>query len=446
MTLSDFNTWLTKFLNFEKTQTKGIFWLDSMKFLAEKLGNPQNDIPCIHVAGSKGKGSVSAMIANIVEASGKKCGLYSSPHIVDFRERIKSASSFFEDSVYEKAADILVSCVESIPKEELPGGRALTWFELVTVYSFLCFKYAAVDFAVYETGLGGRLDSTNIVNPLLTVLMPIEKEHTEFLGNTIKEIAAEKAGIIKPGKPAVVSFQNYLDAEEVFKNVSQKCGSECIFVRDCVKILNHSYSESGLLNAGLDFFGNSGITESFAFTLRLPGAVQVQNAAAAITAVKKALPEISNEMIQEGLSKTFIPARFEISSFAGRVCIFDGAHTVKSISNTVETLKEIFPKNECSLIFACAGDKDIEDIIPLFKGVFARIVFTSPKTVRSCNSQKAYEIAERNGIKAEIIDDIKTAFQSVISGQKKSDILLVTGSFYLAAEAKELVPELEKEI
>lgn len=442
MTLSDFYSWLSKFLNFEKTQQKGIFWLDSMKFLADRLGNPQDDIQCIHTAGSKGKGSVSAMIAGIIEASGKKCGLYSSPHITDFRERVKSASSFFEDEVYEKAADTLVSCVESISPEELPGKRPLTWFELVTVFSFLCFKYAGVDFAVYETGLGGRLDSTNIIHPALTVLMPIEKEHTEFLGNTIEEIAGEKAGIIKNGIPAVVSFQNYTEAEETFRKTCLQKNAELLLVRNYAEKLHHSYRKDGLMDADITFRNG----EKFSFTLKMPGEVQVQNAAAAITAVRKAFPEITPEQIEQGLSKTFIPARFEISSLCGRTLVLDGAHTVKSIKNTVETLREVFPERNCTLLFACAGDKDIEDIIPLFKGKFSRIVFTSPKTVRSCSSEKAFRTAKENGIDAETIDDLKTALCAIIRGLKESDILLSAGSFYLAAEIKELIPRLESEI
>ena len=209
MKLANFEDWLNKFLNFEKTQKKNIFWLETMNFLCEKFNNPQNEIPCVHIAGSKGKGSTSVMIASILEEAGFKCGIYTSPHIIDFRERIKRPFSFFEDWVYEQAADELVCGIESILPEELPGQRAITWFELVTLYSFLCFKIAKVDYVVYEVGLGGRLDSTNIVKPLLSCIMPIELEHTEFLGNTVELIAEEKAGIIKKDIPVLISFQKY---------------------------------------------------------------------------------------------------------------------------------------------------------------------------------------------------------------------------------------------
>ena len=192
MKLSDFLKWLDGFLNFEKAQTKNIFWLDTMRFLCARLGNPQDSIRCIHVAGSKGKGSVCAMSASIIESAGYSCGLYMSPHIVDFRERVTTPHGFFDDSIYESASKELYETVCEIPKDELPGSRRFTWFELVTAFAFLCFRNAKVDFAVYETGLGGRLDSTNVVMPLVSVLMPIELEHTEFLGGSIEKIAAEK--------------------------------------------------------------------------------------------------------------------------------------------------------------------------------------------------------------------------------------------------------------
>lgn len=445
MKLSDFYNWLSTFLNFEKTQTKGIFWLDSMKFLAEKLGNPQNEIPCIHVAGSKGKGSVSAMLSNIIEASGKKCGLYTSPHISDFRERVKSASSFFEDSVYEKAADTLVECVNSIKESELPGQRPLTWFELVTVYSFLCFKYANVDYAVYETGLGGRLDSTNIVKPLLSVLMPIEKEHTEFLGNTISEIAGEKAGIIKAGRPCIVSFQNYIEAEEVFLKKSESMKSECLFVKDFVSNTNYSYTSQGLMNLSFDFTFAQKEKEKYQMTLKMLGKVQAQNAQTALLAIKKALPGIKKNQIIQGLENTFIPARFEIKKIGKSPIVLDGAHTVKSISNTIECLKSVYPEKNYKLLFACAGDKDIEDIIPLFKNTFEKVIFTSPKSVRSCNSKKSFQLASKENIKCELIDDLKCAINTLISQAQKTDIIIVTGSFYLVSEVKELLSELEKQ-
>ena len=431
MTLSDFHKWLDNYLNFEKSQTKGIFWLESMRFLCEKLSNPQDKIPCIHIAGSKGKGSCSAMISSIIEEAGYKCGVYTSPHITDFRERIGTAHSFFKDEIYEKSADELTSLVDSIPISELPAGRALTWFELVTVFAFLCFKNAECDFVVYEVGLGGRLDSTNVVKPLASVLMPIELEHTEFLGDTIEKIAAEKAGIIKKGIPAVIAPQNYKEADKVFKEKCAETGSKCIFVQDELKNLSYKYSKNGTMH--VDFLLGEEIEIST--NLHLLGKVQALNAATATKAIKTALPEISDKSIEKGLAKAFLPGRFEIS----KNIVMDGAHTVKSVSNTIETLNSVFPGKKAHLVFACAGDKDIKDIVSLFNGKFSSIIFTEPKTVRHCDAEKTSQIAAGQGIFGKIEKDVAQAIKSAQKAAENKDIILITGSFYLVAEAKQLL-------
>lgn len=432
MTLSAFQTWLDNYLNFEKTQTKNIFWLESMKFLAEKLGNPQDQIKCIHVAGSKGKGSCSAMLASIISEAGFKCGIYSSPHITDFRERITSATGFFSDEVYEKSADQLTSLIDSIPLAELPAERPLTWFELVTLFAFLCYKNAGCQYVIYEVGLGGRLDSTNIVKPLVSVLMPIEKEHTEFLGDTIEKIATEKAGIIKQNTPAVIALQNYPDADQVFQKKCAETNSECIFVKDHLKNLEYTYNNQGIMQVSFSL-GETKIQTA----LKLPGQVQAQNAAVAALTIKTALPEITDQQIQAGLSKAYLPGRFEILG----TTVLDGAHTVKSISNTIQTLKAVFPDRKYHLLFAIAGDKEIQDIVPLFKDQFVSITFTQPETVRHCDAEKSFEVAEKNGIPALVEKDLKTAFHSVNNTLKDSDIILVTGSFYLVSEVKQLLEQ-----
>ena len=206
----NFQQWLDTFLNFEKLPQKNIFWLDMMESLAQIFGNPEGFAPCVHVAGSKGKGSVSRMISSILSEAGLKTGLYSSPHILSFYERITQNGNFFLDEIYEKCADELRNKIDSAlnSAEEgaefpLPKGRRVTWFEIVTIYAFLCFRAAKVDASVLEVGLGGKLDATNIVRPKISVINTIELEHTEFLGDTIEKIAAEKAGIIKEKTPVL---------------------------------------------------------------------------------------------------------------------------------------------------------------------------------------------------------------------------------------------------
>lgn len=433
MKINDFELWLDTFLNFEKTQEKNIFWLDTMQFLCKKLGNPELKIPCIHVAGSKGKGSTSNMIANIISASGKTCGIYTSPHILNFKERITKTDGFFEDKIYEDSADELYNCITNIKQDELPGNRKITWFELVTAYSFLCFKNAKVDYAVYEVGLGGRLDSTNVVNPLVSVLTNIEKEHTEFLGDTIEKIASEKAGIIKHNIPCIISFQKYPEAEKVFTEKAESENSKFISVeKNTVKIESLKNQYKNNVSVTLDFNNK---LENLNFDLKTLGNVQIQNAIASIFAVKTAIPEISNQQISEGLANSFLKGRFQIVKNAEQIIVLDGAHTPRSIENTIQTLKETFPNQKYSLLFACASDKDVEKIIPQFKDIFEDIILTKPGNVRKTDLQKEENILKMYNISYSLEENCISAIRKSINySEKNKTVLLITGSFYLLGE------------
>ena len=240
-----FQEWLDDYLNFEHNPKKDIFWLDTIDYLCKRFDNPQDAAPCIHVAGSKGKGSVSRMISCILDEAGYKTGLYSSPHITDFRERISNAGKFFDEEIYEAAIKQMVPNIESIIPQSLPAERPITWFELVTLYAFLCFKIAKVDWSVYEVGLGGRLDATNVLRPKLCCITPIELEHCEILGNTLEEIATEKAGIIKPGIPVVLQQQKS-EAMAVFNKKASSQNSRLLNIRDFTSIYDLNTTNSGI--------------------------------------------------------------------------------------------------------------------------------------------------------------------------------------------------------
>lgn len=431
MKLADFEDWLNKFLNFEKTQKKNIFWLETMNFLCEKFNNPQNEIPCVHIAGSKGKGSTSVMIASILEEAGFKCGIYTSPHIIDFRERIKRPFSFFEDWVYEQAADELVCGIESILPEELPGQRAITWFELVTLYSFLCFKIAKVDYVVYEVGLGGRLDSTNIVKPLFSCIMPIELEHTEFLGNTVELIAEEKAGIIKKDIPVLISLQKYKEVYDVFMKKCKNVETEYIFLDSLIKNIDYSFE-----NLQMNFvFSSDLFSREIKTSLKLLGKVQSENACFASCAVKLINPNISEKNIEEGLSKAFISGRYELLEYNGIPVVLDGAHTPNSIKNTVETTNKIFPDWNITLLFGCASDKDIKDIIPLFDGFVSEVVITKPNFSRAIELEKLQALFNQLNIVCKVCEDSTEAIDLILHSPKTDkNLILVTGSFYLVSD------------
>ena len=302
-----------------------------MRFFCQKFGEPEQCAPCFHVAGSKGKGSVSTFIASILDEAGYTTGIYTSPHILDFIERISSATGAFKAEVYNNAVEELMKGVQSITQSELPAERPITWFELVTLFSFLVFRQAKVDYSVFEVGLGGRLDSTNVVHPLCSIITPIELEHTEFLGDTVEKIAYEKAGIIKQNCPVITSM-----GFEAIKDKADKMNSMLIFVSPYV-------------------------SPEFTEALTLKGLHQQENLALVITAINYLFPEMSKKAIISGLKRVKHHCRFEFIS--GKNIIIDGAHNPNGIQALRSNLDLYYPKEQRRFIFGCLKNKDYKKMI-----------------------------------------------------------------------------------
>lgn len=467
--LKFFTDWIDSYLNFEKTPKKNIFWLDTMKFLCEKLNHPEKCCPCFHVAGSKGKGSISAMIAGILEERGLRTGVYTSPHLLDFKERVGYLNRPFEFEVYKQSAQELISLVQSIPIEEFPAQRPVTWFELVTLFAMLCFRNAHVDFAVWEVGLGGRLDATNVVEPLCTCIGPIELEHTEYLGDTIEKIAAEKGGIIKKSIPVVCASQTK-EAEKVLKNIANSQNAPFIQVNKSVHISDSVYKirqdffnsiKNNTIN-NLPMITLDAVISSKFFkkdlrvSLQMLSDVQIENAAIAAIAVKQVLPDIDDTVIEKGLSKVSLPARFEIT-----VCkdysdipfiVMDGAHTVNSIRITMNTYREIvkaFNKDlnvslqKPMLLFACAADKDVEDIAIYLKNEYCNIILTRPGNTKQSDINRAKNAFDNKNITCTVQEDYKKAIEDAFAYANRMKVpLMITGSFYLVAEVKDYLRNL----
>ena len=471
MTKIDFKNWLDSFLNFEKLPTKDIFWLDTIEWLCGKFNNPQESAPCVHVAGSKGKGSVSRMVSSILTASGKKTGLYTSPHIKDFYERVSINGALMDKALYESCALELQEKVDALKNGELPSNRQITWFELVTVYAFLCFRAAKTDANVFEVGLGGRLDATNIVRPKIAVINTIELEHTEFLGDTLEKIAAEKAGIIKENTPVLCAEPTSPGVRAAFEEAAKKKNASLYFADELCGGLEFSYEKS---SQGQDAAKNCKQDQEAAAAndssrscnqyfmnvtmrsplfsrplkarLRLLGSVQAHNAFLAAAAVRLAFPEISEGTIERGLEKAALPARFQTIALGGEPCqgllVLDGAHTVNSIAGTMETFNALFADDARPrrLLFACAADKDVGHIAPLFKdkqgrAIFEKITITKLNSAKQSDPQKAAAAFKQAGLNYELNEDYETAILSAVEAAKRDGaILLATGSFYLAAE------------
>jgi dihydrofolate synthase/folylpolyglutamate synthase len=436
-----------------------------MEVLTELAEHPQKCAPSIHIAGSKGKGSVTSMISAILTAAGYRTARYMSPHVTDIRERICLGDSFFDEDIYCKAGDELRVIVEeklpaannqlffAEPPDGLPdhewSGCEPTFWELLTLFFFLCARHAKCDVMVVETGMGGRLDSTNVLDPIVSVITLIELEHTNFLGNSIAEIAGEKAGIIKKGKPLVLAKQcdeACGGALEVFKNKAQEMNSALYYLPEIKKLSNINITMQGT-NFDLAPFNN--------LSIPIPGKVQAENAALAITALEIFLYDISHKdtsnimsaaqridesSIRNGLKNLKIPARFEN---IGKTLpfIIDGAHTPESLDLCIETFCSLYGKGGV-LIFGCAADKDAASMARIAHSHFLKIIVTTPGTFKISCPAKVYdafaEIAGRDRVSI-LLNTQEAVMRATILAKDYSLPTLATGSFYLVSEIRKFV-------
>lgn len=453
--LSRFEHFAEQYLNFERTPAKDSLWLEGMRWLCERLGNPQEGIPCVHVAGSKGKGSTAAMIACALKEAGYTVGLYTSPHVSHFAERIGEPTGPFAESVYERSVERLIQLVQA-SEGSYPRGRRPTWFELATALCFLCFKEARVDFAVYEVGLGGRLDSTNVVHPRCTCVTRIEKEHTQWLGDTLEQIAREKAGIFKRGVPAVV-FSPDEPLKAVFRNVAQEKGCPLVFADEMMSSSTPVHKIIRTPATGAVRAVKTQLTLSISclehpleLSLSLAGSFQSHNAAVAAIALKTILPSIDEGTIELGLSAACLSARFELidlehTPWHGCTLILDVSHTPSSVACTMQTLDAAFPTADFPhrvLLFACASDKDVGSIAPLFKDKFSCVFLTTPGQSLRADLDKTRRAFDHAAISYTATGECRSAAKAALDEAASCEgLVLAVGSFYLACELKAMLSE-----
>jgi len=431
----DIFDFVMRYVNVEKGQ-KTEFKLDRMRQICGSLGDPHLAYPTIHIAGSKGKGSVSTMIARILEASGKKTGLYTSPHHLRWKERISLAGDEMPESLLIDAAEAVHALVAGKGPENFKGAELPTYFELTTLIGFEAFRRASCARAVIETGLGGRLDSTNVVDSVGSVITPIELEHTEWLGDTISLIAAEKAGIIKPGKPCFLSRQSE-EALAVFERVCSERESRLFMPEYAVNTTEIEVSKSGT-NAKLSIPEDRRFSVPRRYTTPLIGGVQAQNMALALLTAAMLEPELTPEQAALGLSRARLPARFEILPLDPPV-VLDGAHTPNSIRLTLETFDSLF-SGKRHLLFACAHDKHHAQMAALLARRFDRVTITKPGSFKQSDPKAVFEsfsaLFRESLFEA---DTTKAVNQARTAAANDGAPLLVTGSFYLCSEAARLL-------
>lgn len=444
---ADVFAWIARFINMERGQNSfKNFRLDRMRVLAELTGHPETCAPAIHVAGSKGKGSVTGMITAILEASGMRTARYTSPDVMEKRERITLGNKFFEESIYIAAGRELVEAEKNLhslkgPDAELfdpalETGMGPTFFELITLYFFLCARQARCDAMVAETGMGGRLDATNILNPLASVVTLIELEHTEVLGNTIEAIAGEKAGIIKQGRPLILAEEED-EALAVFRKQAAKKNSELLYFPETAAIGDVEISKRGT-RFTLGFLKEGFFDKPLKLFIPVPGAVQAQNAALAIIAAKTAFPKIQEEAVRQGLENFTLLARFEKIREKPELVI-DGAHTPKSMEQCALTFRTLYGEGGV-LIFGCAAGKNAAAMADTLVSHFSCIIITTPGAFKKSSPQDVYKTFKekaRADTELLLIPETEQAIERALKlGQERGLPILGAGSFYLAAEIR----------
>ncbi len=426
---------LNQFLNFERKIDPVEYRLDRMHALKKLYGAPDEAFAIIHVAGSKGKGSTSTMLARIAQEKKNGVGLYTSPHLLHFTERIVIDGKPVCDEVLLASAAELAGGMVSKKPEDFPGGETPTYFELLTMLAFLCFRRAGCWIAVIEVGLGGRLDSTNIITPIASVITPIELEHTEILGDTIEKIASEKAGIIKPGIPVFVNSVKE-DATAVFRKKAQELGAPLFLASEEMEISDISVSAEGTKFTGI-WKKNTQSGRKKTFAIPMIGKVQAQNAA--LAAIAAGALGYSEAQIDAGLAKARLRARFEIMPLSPAM-VLDGAHTPDSARACAQDFAAIFPGGGI-LLFGCAKDKNPEAMALELGAQFTEVFVTKPGTFKESEPAAIEAAFLQRGFSVERIDDTKDAIRKARARSIEKNLpLLVCGSFYLCAEAAALFP------
>jgi dihydrofolate synthase / folylpolyglutamate synthase len=405
---------------------KAEFNLDRMFALMEELGNPQNTYPIIHVAGTKGKGSVSALCASALQAGGYKVGLYTSPHLLDYCERIQVNGESISHELMVELVEEIKPFVAKIPK--------LTTFEITTALGFLAFARQGCNAAVIEVGLGGRLDATNIVMPQVSIITSLSYDHMAVLGDTLAKIAGEKAGIIKPGVPVVSSPQNE-EALDVLQRVAKLEGCEFTLVGKDVKFEKAEASLDGQI-LSISVLNGAERSRSVSIELRIPllGDHQIENAACAYVALKTSGIPISNEAIHKGFAQVKWRARFEVVRRDPPV-ILDSAHNADSFAKLRETLDAYFPGKMVYLIFGASEDKNIPGMFAEMKSKIKRLIVTRADHPRALEPEKIVELADQAGVESEVVSPVESAFSRALElSANDGSIVLSAGSMFVTAE------------
>jgi dihydrofolate synthase/folylpolyglutamate synthase len=420
MTFCEATLLLDSLPNYEKLcRTEGAFDLDRYRRFLKRLGSPQDSLKnVVLVAGTKGKGSTCALLDSTLRAAGLKTGLYTSPHLLDVRERIRVSGRTIPKSEFARLAAVIEPHVKVVP---------VTWFEAVTAIAFLYFLEQKVSYSMLEVGMGGRLDATNVTHPLVSVITRIGLDHTEVLGDSLSAIAREKAGILRPRGIAVVGVQ----PAPALTAISRRCrelDSRLVYVPSFLHTEGVELRRSKtVFLAGVRGLGSGQLRR---YKLGLLGAHQVENAAAALAALTFLRTEdrrITLESVARGFAAATLPARFQIVR-RKPLLVLDGAHNVDSIRALVETLRDVH-REQLTVVFGLSRDKPADELLEILRPIASRLILTQADSPRALPVNDLAAHARDMWLKFEAANTVAEALGRV------HEPAVVTGSFFVCADA-----------
>lgn len=408
------------------------FDLDRMRAVLKRIGNPHELFKSVHIAGTKGKGSTCAMIGSMLQAAGLKVGVYTSPHLTDIRERIAINSEMISQADFAR----LVRDMEPIVGRLKPVP---TYFDVLTAIAFKYFAENKIDIAVVETGLGGRLDSTNVITPEVTGITSLSKDHMAQLGSTLAQIAEEKAGIFKPGIPAISVLQDP-EAEAVLKRVAEKVGAPLDITGKSIEF-SYRFESSRMLGPHNRVCLTTPNSRFEHLAVPLLGEHQAINCGLALSVIDRLKARgfpISDARAMEGLGKTSIPGRMEMLGQTPRV-IADGAHNAASLDALMRAIGQHIPYDSMVVIFGCCADKDVAGMLERIAAGADKVIFTRVDSVRSADpNELSARYIDQYGKMAQVAHTLEDALAIANRAVTKEDLICITGSFYLVGEAKKL--------
>ncbi len=414
------------------------FNLSRMSRLLAALGNPHRQVRCAHVAGTKGKGSTSHMLAAMLEHAGYRTGLYTSPHFMDIRERIRVNSKLITEGDFARLIGRIAPRAARLGEKDRP-----TYFELLTAAAFVHFAEHEVDIAVLETGLGGRLDSTNVCKPEVCGITSISYDHMAQLGSTIEAISEEKAGIFKPGIP-VISAPQLPGAKRVLKQVAERVGAPIRFVGDEIEY-SYRFESSRATGPHSRVCMATGASRFDHVHVPLLGEHQAQNCAVAlgmVDALRGRGFDIAEQTAIDGLARVRIEGRMEMIREDPRT-IVDAAHNAASIAALMRAIGQNISIDSMVVIFACSADKDIDGMLTQLPLGADKVIFTTNATPRAADPKdlltRFMEKTQKMGQMERTLED---AYRTACNCVGRDDLICITGSVYLVGQAKRIIPQL----